>query len=163
MNRLSNRPKMIKCPRCGLKTTEGTLVCADCGLKFERLSLATNTDAKRKKFRGDREFIINVTKLPSDVSFVKLIIYAIIFGMVGGHCYYVGRYLKGAMYSLNFIALFCFAIFNGFFRTLWKGVFLDIFMPICGFILLAWAWDIISIFVHKFKVPVAIDLNVGEV
>lgn len=156
------RTKYKICPRCGLKMPESTPECADCGLKFERLALATNKDAKRKKLRGDRSFIINVKALPSDVSYWKLLLMTIFLGAVGGHCYYVGRYLKGAIYSANFLALVFFVIFNNFFLTLWGGVFFDIVMPICGFILIFWIMDIVAVGLKKFKIPVAIDLEGGE-
>ena len=137
--------------------------CDDCGLKFDRLALATNADAKRKKLRGDRSFIVNVKSIPSDVSYVKLLLMAIFLGAVGGHCYYVGRYLKGAIYSVNILAMIFFVVFNSFFLSLWQGVFFDIVMPICGFILILWIMDIGAIIFKKFKIPVAIDLEGGEV
>ena len=136
--------------------------CDDCGLRFDRLAIATNADAKRKKLRGDRSFIVNVKTLPSDVSYIKLLLMAVLLGVVGGHCYYVGRYLKGSMYSINFLALTLFVIFNDFFRNIWQGVFFDIVMPVCGLILLIWIFDIIAIATKKFKVPVAIDLEGGN-
>lgn len=157
------KPKLIKCPRCGLKNPEGSFACADCELRFERLALATNGDAKRKKLRGDREFIINVTDLPSDVSFIKLILYSILLGIFGGHCYYVGRYLRGAMFTTNMLAMILFVVFNGKLINVWDGHFFEIVMPFCGLILIFWIFDIIKVCTHKFKIPVAIDLNVDEV
>ena len=141
---------------------ESTLECADCGLKFDRLALATNGDAKRKKLRGDRSFIVSVKALPTDVTYWKLLLMSIFLGAVGGHCYYVGRYLKGAMYTVNFLALLFFVIFNNFFLALWNGMFFDIVMPICGFISLFWILDIFAIAFKRFRIPVAIDLEGGE-
>lgn len=135
--------------------------CDDCGLKFDRLALATNADAKRKKLRGDRSFIVNIKSIPSDVSYIKLLLMTILLGAVGGHCYYVGRYLKGVMYSVNMFALMMFLFFNDFFLSLWQGMFLNIVMPICGFILVLWIFDILAVSTKKFKIPVAIDLE-GE-
>ncbi len=157
------KPKMKKCPRCGLKMPEQALSCEDCGLKFERLNLATNKDAKQKKLRGDRSFIIKTSKLPSDVSYLKLLLYSIFLGIFGGHCYYVGRYLRGVLFTLNFIALLSFVVFNSFFLSIWQGVFFEIVMPICGAILFVWFYDIFMIAIKRFKVPVAIDLKEGEV
>lgn len=157
------RPKMIKCPRCGLKMPDGTTSCEDCGLIFDRLKIATNEDAKRKKLRGDRKFIVNITTLPSDISYLKLLLFSIFLGIFGGHCYYVGRYLRGFLLTFNFVLLMAFAIFNNFFLTVWNGLFLEIVMPICGGILFVWFYDIVKIALKKFKVPVAIDLKEGEV
>ena len=88
---------------------------------------------------------------------------AILLGIAGGHCYYVGRYLKGALLSVNFVALVAFVVFNGFFFSIWDGLFLELIMPICGAILFVWIFDIIAICTKRFKVPVAIDLKEGEV
>lgn len=156
------KPKFITCPRCGLKNLENATACDDCGLVFARLEMATNGDAKRKKLRGDRDFIIKVKKLPSDVSFLKLLLYAILLGVFGGHCYYVGRYLRGIMLTTNFVVMLILLIFNSFFLTVWNGAFYDIIMPFCGVILLCWIWDIFAIITRRFKVPVAIDLDEEE-
>ncbi len=136
---------------------EGTPACEDCGLKFDRLALATNGDAKRKKLRGDRSFIVSTTKLPSDVSYIKLLLFTIFLGVFGGHCYYTGRYLRGAILTTNFVVMMSFVIFNGFFVSI--PHFLDITMPICGLILFVWVFDLIKVCCKKFKVPVAIDLD----
>ncbi len=152
---------MKTCPRCGLKTIESTEVCEDCGLRFERLALATNKDAKRKKLRGDRSFIIKTKTLPSDVSFIRLLLYTIFLGIFGGHCYYTGRYLKGAMFTINMLLLIIFTVFNSYFISLWNGYFFEIVMPFCGAILCVWIYDIIAVATKRFKVPVAIDLK-GE-
>ena len=80
-----NKQKTRVCPRCGIKVPEGIDTCPDCGLVFARLDVATNKEAKAKKKRGDREFIINSPKLPSDVSFVKLLLLCIFLGPVGAH------------------------------------------------------------------------------
>lgn len=157
------KPKMIKCPRCGLKNPPGSISCGDCELKFERLAIATNSDAKRKKLRGDRDYIIKVTDIPSDVSFIKLLMYTIFLGIFGGHCYYVGRYLRGAILTTNIVCMIAFVLFNNFFLHALYGHFLDIVMPFCGLILFMWLWDIFAVCTRKFKIPVAIDLKVDEV
>ena len=156
------KPKFKTCLRCGLKNLENATECDDCGLIFARLEMATNQDAKRKKLRGDRDFIIKVKKLPSDVSFLKLLLYSIFLGVFGGHCYYVGRYLRGIMLTTNFVVMLILLIFNNFFLTVWNGTFYDIIMPFCGIILLCWIWDIFAILMKRFKVPVAIDLDEEE-
>ena len=154
-----NKPKLSKCPRCGLLSPSQTPECPDCGLIFERLNMATNKDAKKKKLRGDREFIINTKKLPNDVSYIKLLLMAIFFGIFGGHCYYVGRYLRGIVFTLNIVFAIFLVIFNGYFLSLWYGLFMEFAAPIVGIITFMWLWDIMMIALKKFKVPVAIDLK----
>lgn len=147
------------CPRCGLKCLEGVETCPDCGLVFSRLEIATNKDAKRKILRHDRDFIIRTSKLPKDVSKKRLVCYSIFFGAFGGHCFYVGRYLRGITLLINFLILFLFVIFNQSLIEINDGALLGVLTTICGLVLLMWPFDILMILTKKFKVPIAIDLE----
>ena len=151
--------KKITCPRCGLKSVEGVESCPDCGLVFSRLEVATNKDAKRKILRGDREYIIKTNRLPSDVSFLKLLLLCIFLGPVGAHCYYTGRYLRGGVLTCTFVAIIMFVIFNAPLMQINNGAFLGAVSTVCGLIELLWIWDIAMIILKKYKVPVAIDLE----
>lgn len=151
--------KTITCPRCGIKTLNGVECCPDCGLVFSRLEIATNKDAKRKIRRGDRDFIIKTSKLPSDVSFWKLLLLSIFLGPVGGHCYYVGKYFRGGLLSFTFLSIVMLVIFNAPLVAIQDGALIGALSTICGLIELLWIWDLIMIISKKFKVPVAIDLE----
>lgn len=153
--------KKVTCPRCGLKSLEGVDCCPDCGLVFSRLALATNKDAKNKIKRRDRDFIIKTSKLPSDVSFLKLLLLCIFLGPAGAHCYYVGRYWRGGLLSLTFACIVMFVVFNAPLVQINNGVLLGALSTICGIIELLWIWDLITIIFKKFKVPVAIDIDKG--
>lgn len=137
---------------------ESVEVCPDCGLVFSRLDIATNKDAKRKKKRGDRSFILKTTKIPSDVSYVKLLLLTIFTGLFGGHCFYVGRYLRGSVLLANFLVVLCVAIFNAQLIA-YSEVLVSTICTICGFVMLLWFWDIFMVALKKFKIPVAIDLQ----
>lgn len=151
--------KIKSCPRCGMNYIEGSESCSECGLIFSRLEVATNKDAKKKMLRGDRDFIIKVSKLPSDVSFIKLLLLSIFLGEMGVHCFYVGRYYRGGLLLGNFIFMMMLVIFNRQISEVNDGALLGVLSTICGFILLAWLWDIFMIITKKFKVPVAIDIE----
>lgn len=138
---------------------DGRESCSECGLVFSRLEVATNKDAKKKMLRGDRDFIIKVSKLPSDVSFLKLLLLSIFLGEMGVHCFYVGRYYRGGLLLGNFIFMMMLVIFNRQISEVNDGALLGVLSTICGFILLAWLWDIFMIITKKFKVPVAIDIE----
>ena len=154
-----NLAKPQICPRCGLKCLEGVETCPDCGLVFSRLEIATNKDAKRKILRHDRDFIIRTSKLPKDVSKKRLVCYSIFFGAFGGHCFYVGRYLRGITLLINFLILFLFVIFNQSLIQINDGALLGVLTTICGLVLLMWPFDVLMILTKKFKVPFAIDLE----
>lgn len=151
--------KMVTCPRCGLKTFEGVETCPDCGLVFSRLEIATNKDAKRKILRGDRDYIIKTNKLPSDVSFIKLLLLCIFLGPLGVHNFYTGRYLKGSFLALSFTGIFLLVVFNAPLINIDGGNLVGALSTICGLILLMWPWDLFMIVLKKYKVPVAIDLQ----
>ncbi len=152
------------CPRCGLKCLKSIDVCPDCGLSFSRLKIATNREAKNKILRHDRDFIIRSSTLPSDVSFIKLLLYSIFLGIFGVHCFYVGRYLRGAITLADFVAIILLTVFNSQVAAINDGALLGVLSTVCGLILLfTWVWDIFMILFKKFKVPVAIDLDIEQI
>lgn len=152
------------CPRCGLKCLVSNDICPDCGLSFSRLKIATNREAKNKILRHDRDFIIRTTTLPSDVSYMRLLLYAIFLGVFGGHCFYVGRYLRGAITLCDFIAICLLTIFNAEIVAINDGALIGVLSTICGLIMLfTWIWDIFMIIFKKFKIPVAIDLDIEKI
>ncbi len=153
------RIKKKVCPRCGIKMPEIMTECPECELDFSRFEMATNKDAKRKIKRHDKNYIIKTNKLPSDVKYIRLFLITIFLGWAGGHCFYVGRYLRGAMFALNMLfALIC-VIFNQQILQLANGAWMEIFGIIIGFVLLVWIYDIWAVGLKRFKVPVAIDLK----
>ena len=111
--------------------------------------------------RGEKDFIVYTSKLPSDVSYVKLLCLTIFTGLFGGHCFYVGRYLRASILLLNFLLDVFLVVFNSqiiaFSQTLVGAL-----STLSGFIMFAWFWDIFMVAFKKFKVPVAIDLQNEE-
>ena len=147
------------CPRCGIKCLTGVESCPDCGLIFSRLEIATNKDAKKKIRRHDKDFIINSSRIPSDVSYIKLLLLTIFVGIFGGHCFYVGRYFRGVVLLINTLLLMSYVIFNNFLVDLDGGRLIAALSTIGGFFLLIWAYDLIAVIFKKFKIPVAIDVD----
>lgn len=152
----------ITCPRCGLTVYEGIDSCPDCGLIFSRLNLATNKDAKKLILRRETDFIVKTNKLPKDVSRLKLILYSIFFGVVGGHCFYVGRYFRGLFLLIDFLLIMCYTIFNNALIAVDGGTLLGVLSTISGLCMFVWVYDVFMIIFKKFKVPVAIDITKSE-
>lgn len=163
MQKLSRFSKKITCPRCGLKVYEEVPKCPDCGLIFSRLDIATNRDAKKLMQKGERDFILKSTRLPSDVSFIKLLLLSIFLGPVGAHCFYVGRYYRASVILLDMIAIFLLVAFNGPLLAIDDGALLGSFSTICGIIMLMWPWDVLMIITKKFKVPIAINITSSDI
>lgn len=163
--RIGERRKREKrftvCPRCGIKTLSVNESCSECGFIFSRLKLATNKDAKKKIKKRDKDFIIMTNQLPSDVSWIKLLCIVIFGGIFGSHCFYVGRYWRGALLLVNFLLLVLYVVFNSALIAIDGGRLLAALSTISGIVLLVWVYDLITIIIKKFKVPVAIDLE-GE-
>ena len=147
------------CPRCGMKSLATAETCSDCGLVFSRLDIATNKDAKKKIKNRDKDFIIMTNKLPADVSFMKLISLCIFAGLFGAHSFYVGRYWRGGIVCLNTLILIMFVVFNEQMIAIDGGTLLGALSTLCGMFIILWPVDIVMIFMKKFKVPIAIDLD----
>lgn len=128
--------------------------CDECGLIFSRLDYATNKAAKEKLKHGDRDYILQVTTLPKDVSYLKLLLYTLFLGLVGGHYYYVGKYVKGVLMTL----MFTYAIFCVIFNTYIVDYMTLLYIPM-GVGVLAWMISCMYVICKKFKVPVSIEMT----
>ena len=147
------------CPRCGLKSLTLQDSCPDCGLVFARLDIATNKDAKKLIKRRETDYIIKTSTLPKDVSYIKLLLLTIFTGVFGGHCFRVGRYLRGSILLINFLLIVLYVIFNPELIAIDGGSLIAALTTISGLVMMIWVYDIITVFMKKFKVPVAIDLE----
>lgn len=150
------KPKTHKiCPRCGNKCLLKQERCEECGLLFSRLQYASNKAAKRRLAHFDSDFVIYTNQYPSDVSWLKLILLTFFTGLVGGHYYYTGKYLKGALMSLGFVYLVFCTIFNAQLVQYLESY--GAYFPI-GVYALAWVVSIVYVSTKKFKVPICVDL-----
>ena len=151
------------CPRCDTKCIISADSCSDCGLVFSRLQIATNKDAKKKILRRDTDFIIKTADLPSDVNFFVLAGLSIFFGLFGAHSFYVGRYVRGLIALIPTLILISFVIFNEQMIAIdGTGATLGVLTTLFGFFIFMWPIDIMLIFMKKFKVPIAIDIDETE-
>lgn len=154
------RKKEVKrCPRCNNKCLINQDKCDECGLIFSRLAFASNRAAKKKILHFDRDFVIYTNQYPKDVSWLKLLIYSLLFGLVGGHYYYVGKYVKGGLMTAGFVYLVFCTVFNEqMFMLLENNYF---YIPI-AFLAVAWIYSFTMICIRRFKVPVIVDLGLEE-
>ena len=102
MSLLHRRPKAYKkCPRCGNRCLSAQDRCDECGLIFSRMKYASNKAAKEKIRHFDKDFVIYTNDLPSDVNWLKLLLLTFLTGLVGGHYYYVGKYVVEKVFILK--------------------------------------------------------------
>ena len=93
LERLYN--KKVKCPYCRGKILKYSTKCEQCGITKEQIRNASNEDAKaiiRKKAKGK---VLKTKVRPDDIRFGKLVIFVVLLGMFGAHCFYVGRRKRG--------------------------------------------------------------------
>ena len=141
-----------RCPRCDKKMLVTATKCDECGLIFSRLDYATNKAEKKKLKRGDRDYILQVTTIPKDVSYLKLLLYTLFLGLFGGHYYYVGKYVKGILMSAMMVYTIVCVIFNVYLVEALSVLYVPI-----GIGVLAWMVSCVYVICKKFKVPVCIE------
>ena len=155
------REKKRVCPRCGNKQVVSLSSCSECGLKFSRLSNATHAEAMKAFKEKDKERVVYVNEMPSDLNKTKFIV-SLIFGFFGVTSFYVGKKNKGWYSLLSFLALFSSmylqtiltdkGITDGFLNY----VFTTTFGLLCAGSFLMWLDDIIKAITGKYKFPVAL-------
>ena len=142
-----------KCPRCGNRCLANQEKCEECGLVFSKLKYASNAAAKKKLAHFDRDYVLFTSTLPADISRIKLILYALLFGWVGGHYYYVGKYIKGLFMSLGFVYLVVGTIFNDQIVQANATLF---YLPIAIYAI-CWLVSVSFVLSKRFKVPLYFD------
>lgn len=148
--------KFKRCPRCNFKTFNSAKVCGNCGLNYEKFSLATNEEGKNALKKGERERIIWTGKLPSDLSKKKLFWISLLFGWTGVHLFKVGK-LSRAIFHI--IGLMCFGgcvIISLFEETKITFNLFNIMGVVWIFSMALVIADIIDILFGRFKVPVSL-------
>lgn len=147
-----------RCPRCNTSLPIDLKVCYDCGLNFDKLSRATNAEAKKAFRAGEKERILNSRILPADVSKTKLLLSCIFVGLLGVHEFIVGRWLKGLVYALFTVlslSLSALQVFGGL-DSLAMKYSSDIVFAIWAIVIMLWLDDLIRIIFNRYKVPVSL-------
>ena len=158
-----------KCPRCKEKLDLFAPICPICGLRFSKVNLATNKAAKVAIKEKRKHHVIYVDKRPSDVSKVKFII-SLIFGWMGMHNIYLGKYFKGwfafsLFWSYMTIFITCATLVdNGYMAmhtfSVINYVLLSTIALAFAIMLILWFDDILSVIFGRFKYPVSIPKEV---
>lgn len=143
-----------RCPRCDNKCLATHTKCDECGLVFARMDMATNKAAKNMIKRGDRQYVLYTKNLPKDISYVKLLLFSIFLGLVGGHYYYTGKYIKAFLMSAGFAYTLVCVIFNYALQNFMDTYYL--YVPI-GILAFSWVVSVCYVLIKKFKVPVCIE------
>ena len=144
-----------KCPRCGGKALANQYKCPVCGLVFAKLELATNKAAAQRYKDGERDAIVYVKKPPIDIKRWKLILYAVLFGLVGGQYFYTRRWWWGLVYLIGFLFFIAVATCASYFYEATQ-MFVEISAFFVGIYGLAWLIDLGRVCLGRFKIPVSL-------
>lgn len=152
-----NKTKQQICPRCKEKAIPGQKRCNKCNLIFSRLEEAQNKYAKAEILHHNKQNVVYTSTIPSDVSYIRLLLLAIFGGIFGAHNFYIGRYLK-AFYMLVVgiasVILISIVSVSQLYETI--ASILSIF---AGISTLMWLFDLGSIIAKKYKIPVAMEIK----
>ena len=146
------------CPNCGNKIPKEATHCAYCKLSVEKITSASNYEAKRAIRNKERDRVVLTAYVPYDVNRTKLLLLCIFLGWSGAHCYYVGRMGRGfTMLACLIIGIFCVAIPQTWvLHAYLSGVVAGAFGFACVF---TWWFDILNICLRRFKIPVVLKGN----
>lgn len=146
-----------KCPRCGAKALLSQHKCPECGLVFAKLEMATNKAAAERYKAKERDAIVMTKNVPIDLSRWKLILFATLLGLFGGHYFYTKRWWWGIVYLLGFaVATIC-VVFNAYFMsTSWGETLVKVLAFFVGIYGLCWLYDILRVCTKRFKIPVSL-------
>ena len=157
----TKRPKMFKrCPRCQNKCLASQERCEECDLLFSRLEKASNRAAKKKLAHFDRDYVIYTNQYPKDISWIKLLLLTIFTGLVGGHYYYTGKFIKGGLMSAGFVYLIFATVFNA--QIVATATEISYYYAPIGVYAFAWIVSLVYVIFKKYKVPVYLDETAEE-
>ncbi len=149
--------KSKRCPRCNNICLISQVKCDECDLLFARIDKATNAAGKHRLKCKEKDQVVYVKKCPQDVKKWKLITITVCTGLFGGHYFYVGKWIKGLLMLVCFLAaLLIGVVFNPYFLSIWGGNFYAFFGSVIGFYTLVWLNDIRRVCFNSFKIPVSI-------
>ena len=149
----------MRCPICDAKLESGIL-CKYCGVTKEQIESASNKKVKEYKKQDKSDLIYFTNVVPSDVSRVKLILFAIFLGLFGVHLFYVNRYKRGLYMVLSFPITLFFNVLSmsipGFSGIYILQLMFEVSLLCFVISLIFWISDIMSIIFKGFKVPVVL-------
>jgi len=152
-----------KCPRCGEKALLAVSRCNECGLVFSRMARASNLEAQTCIKNKEYDKVLYTSQLPLDVTKWKLLLFCLFGGMIGLHSFYVGRKKRGIYSAVVFAMMMIIIIFQ--LDIIWPAydVFMSFFGIFGGVMGIMWFYDLVLISINKFKVPVALKPEKGNV
>lgn len=158
---LEDNELKIKCPVCGA-TLVGNVVCQYCGTTDKQVLNASNKKVKEYRQTGNTDMIHMTTILPSDLVRWKVVLYTILLGWLGINYIYVNRPIRAGfsmgtsiacvvIYTLNLFVSFSSKTLQLGFDIIYEVIFYSMAINV-----VIWVFDIISVLLKKFKVPVVL-------
>lgn len=150
----------MRCPICGCKVKYG--ICPYCKVTDDQIKGASNKKAKECLKKGEKDKVVLSSTMPSDLNRTRVLLFAILLGLWGGHSYYIGRVKRGLFSSITFIVSFMsFVVYRTWLET---SKAMAIIMYLCVFVeviaLCMWIGDIIKTLCKTLPVPVVLPEKV---
>lgn len=151
------------CPKCYGSIDKRTKRCKSCGFNLNSVEGALHKDVKRARREGFGADVVYTNILPADISRKKLLNLCIFLGLVGGHSYYAGKFIKAIYSTISFVFALTFAIISIFFLETYSqmgivGVWCSsVSYLLMGINLIMFIFDLVKIITKKYKVSVYKD------
>ena len=146
------------CPKCYGKCKKEQKRCYNCGFDLTLLEGATNKEAKRARKTIYKDDIMMIKGIPPDVSKKKLSLFAIFLGLFGVHNFYVGRLWRGLFMCISTSVTILLSTLVSTLGIIDAAnvyyIAFQFWLIFQGITVLLWVYDIIMIFLERWKIPV---------
>lgn len=147
----------MNCPKCYSNISKNKNRCDHCGFNLNELNDTSNKKAKKALRTVYKDDVLYTSKLPADVSKVKLLLFAIFLGFFGVHNFYVGKIWQGLYNVLTTVITATLGVILIAFNIITNTPLYYAFqfaLVFQGINVIALVFDIGNIALNKFKVPV---------
>ena len=146
------------CPKCYANCKKEQVRCYHCGFDLTLLDGATNKGAKEARKSIYKDDIMKFKGIPPDVKKKKLVLLSIFLGIFGAHNFYVGKLWQGLFMCISTTVTLVLSTLVSMFgivdmyNTLY--IAFQFWLIFQGATVLMWVFDIILIFLERWKIPV---------
>lgn len=143
----------MNCPKCDRKIKTDQTACSYCGTTLAKINNASYVKAVEVLNKGnlyEKESLFYLTKMPTELSRKKMLLFTIFLGLFGAHDMYVGKKKFGISKLISFILGEIVAVVCLFYQyeslTLLAGLLL--LYPFAF-----WLYDVLRVIVKKYPYP----------
>jgi hypothetical protein len=146
----------MRCPICGAKLVDNKL-CKYCKVTNTQIENASNKKVKQYRKEGNGDLIYFSSVVPKDVNKIKLLLYTILFGLLGINHYYVNRKIRWIFSMVSYIGSFLILVIMlaGISSIIFTILYYVLFTMMAINVVM-WIFDIFNVLFGTFKIPVVL-------